>query len=255
MIQCEHLSKNFEGKVAVRGLSMIISPGEIFGFLGPNGAGKTTTVKMLTGMLLPSSGTAKVAGFDVVSDPIEVKKRIGYVPESAALFESLTAWEFLELISELHHLERKPAHRRIQEFLSVFGILGDKDQRLATFSKGMKQKVLIASSLLHNPPVLFFDEPLNGLDANAALIVKELLKKMAAQGKTILFCSHILEVVERICTRIGIIHNGELITQGAPDEIALQTREPNLEKAFGKLTGVRDTGEYTDSFLQALASN
>lgn len=254
MIQCDHLSKSFDEKLAVHDLSLNVHPGEIFGFLGPNGAGKTTTVKMLTGMLLPTSGAAKVAGFDVISQPLEVKKRIGYVPESGALFESLTAWEYLELISELHHLERGLAYRRMEEFLALFGILEDKDRHLAAFSKGMKQKVLIAAALLHNPEVLFLDEPLNGLDANAALIIKELLKKMAGQGKTILFCSHILEVVERICTRIAIIHRGELVTQGTTEEISRQTAEPTLERAFSKLTGVHDTGNHTDSFLQALAN-
>ncbi len=254
MIQCEQLSKSFDGKPAVHNLSLVVQSGEILGFLGPNGAGKSTTVKMFTGLLRPTSGTARIAGFDVARDPIEVKKRIGYVPETAALFESLTAWEFLELISELHHLDRQLASRRIEEFLSLFGIYEDKDRHLSTFSKGMKQKLLIAAALLHNPEVLFLDEPLNGLDANAALIIKELLKKMAGQGKTILFCSHILEVVERVCTRIAIIHKGELITQGTTAEIARQTQQPTLERAFGKLTGVRDASEYTESFLQALAS-
>ena len=254
MIQCELLSKAFDGKRAVHNLSMTIRPGEILGFLGPNGAGKTTTVKMLTGMLLPSTGTARIAGFDVVHEPLEVKKRIGYVPESGALFESLTAWEYLELISELHHLERGLAYRRMEELLTLFGISDDKDRHLAAFSKGMKQKVLIASALLHNPEVLFFDEPLNGLDANAALIIKEILKKMATQGKTIMFCSHVLEVVERVCTRIAIIHEGELITQGTIDEIIEQTQQPTLERAFSQLTGVRDTGEFAESFLQALAN-
>jgi ABC-2 type transport system ATP-binding protein len=254
MIQCEHLTKLFDGKAAVHNLSLTVLPGEIVGFLGPNGAGKTTTVKMLTGMLLPSSGAATVAGFDVVREPLEVKKRIGYVPESAALFESLTAWEYLELVADLHHLERPTAFRRMEEFLTLFGIYEEKDRLLAAFSKGMKQKVLIAAALLHNPQALFFDEPLNGLDANAALIVKELLRKLAAQGKTILFCSHILEVVERICTRIAIIHNGELISQGTAAEIVRQSQEATLEKAFGKLTGVNDTGADTESFLQALAN-
>ncbi len=253
MIQCEHLTKLFHGKAAVQNLSLTVLPGEIVGFLGPNGAGKTTTVKMLTGMLLPTSGTATVAGFDVVRDPLEVKKRIGCVPESAALFESLTAWEYLELVADLHHLERQAAFRRMEEFLTLFGIYEEKDRHLAAFSKGMKQKVLIASALLHNPQALFFDEPLNGLDANAALIVKDLLRKLAAQGKTILFCSHILEVVERICTRIAIIHKGELISQGTAAEIVRQTQESTLEKAFGKLTGVHDTGAHAESFLQALA--
>jgi ABC-2 type transport system ATP-binding protein len=143
MIEIENLTKRFNGKVAVKNLTLDISRGEILGFLGPNGAGKTTTVKMLTGMLMPTSGTARIAGVNVVEHPVEVKKKIGYVPESGALFESLTAREYLELVSELHHLERRVAHSRIEEFLTLFGIQEDKDCRLNSFSKGMKQKVLL----------------------------------------------------------------------------------------------------------------
>ncbi len=252
MIEIENISKHFGDKKAVNNVTLQIQPGEILGFLGPNGAGKTTTVKMLTGMLIPTSGTAHVAGFSIVTDAIEVKKRIGYVPESGALFESLTAWEYLELISELHHLERHSAHKRMEEFLTRFGIFQEKDSLLSSFSKGMKQKVLIAAAFLHNPEVLFLDEPLAGLDANAALIIKELLKKMAAQGKTIMFCSHVLEVVERICTRIAVIHEGQLVAEGTPEEITQQTSQTTLEQAFNKLTGSHDVQLYADEFLQAL---
>ncbi|MFQ5825457.1 MAG: ABC transporter ATP-binding protein, partial [bacterium] len=222
------------------------------GFLGPNGAGKTTTVKMLTGMLIPTSGTAQVAGFDILAEAIEVKKRIGYVPESGALFESLTAWEYLELVTELHHLDRQLAHKRMEEFLTRFGLFNEKDHFLSGFSRGMKQKVLFSAALLHNPDVLFLDEPLTGLDANAALIIKELLKKMAVQGMTIMFCSHILEVVERICTRIAIINEGQLIAEGTPEEITQQTSQATLEQAFNKLTGSQDMHVYADEFLHAL---
>src|SRR5580765_3719541 len=194
MIQTESLYKTYEGKAAVIDLSFRVEPGEILGFLGPNGAGKSTTVKILTGMIRPSKGRAIVAGYDVVEQPLEVKKRIGYVPETAALYDGLTAAEYLELIGCLHHLDRRTAETRSGELLELFGLGDVRQQRMTEFSKGMRQKVLIASALLHRPDVLFLDEPLDGLDANAAAVVKELLKKLAAQGKTILFCSHILEV-------------------------------------------------------------
>lgn len=252
MIELIHLSKSFGKKKAVNDLSLEIKTGEIFGFLGPNGAGKTTTVKMLTGMFRPTGGTALVAGFDVVKQPLEVKKRIGYVPESGALFESLTAWEYLELVAELHHLQPPLAHRRMQEFLNLFGLEKDKNVPLSKFSKGMQQKVLFAAAFLHNPDVLFLDEPLSGLDANAALVIKELLKRVSQQGKTIFFCSHILEVVERICTRIAIIDDGRLLVHGSSEEIIAQTAQPTLEKAFHKLTGARDIQQSTDDFLQVL---
>ncbi len=252
MIEIVNLSKHFNGKVAVNDLSLSVNQGEILGFLGPNGAGKSTTVKMLTGMLIPDSGSAKVAGFDVANQALEVKKRIGYVPESGALFESLTAWEYLELVTDLHHLERPAAHRRMEEFLTLFALMQEKDRQLSSYSKGMKQKVLVAAAFLHNPEVLFLDEPLNGLDANAAMVFKELLKRMAAQGKTIMFCSHILEVVERVCDRVAIIHQGELVAQGTAKEIIQQTSQPSLEAAFHSLTGSKDIEEHTEEILRAL---
>ncbi|MCH8954701.1 ABC transporter ATP-binding protein [candidate division KSB1 bacterium] len=252
MIEFQNLSKNFDDKLAVDNISLKVRPGEILGFLGPNGAGKTTTVKMLIGMLIPTGGTATVAGFDISKEPIEVKKRIGYVPETGALFESLTAWEYLELITDLHHMDRALAQRKIDEFLTLFGLDNERDHRLSGFSKGMKQKVLLAAAFLPNPEVLFLDEPLNGLDANTALIIKELLKRMAAQGKTIMFCSHILEVVERICTRVAIIDCGRIVADGSPLEILNKTSQPTLEQAFSKLTGSQDVTESTNEILRAL---
>lgn len=253
MIHFKDLSKHFGEKVAVDKITLDIKPGEILGFLGPNGAGKTTTVKMLTGMFRPTGGTATVAGFDVLKQPIEVKKRIGYVPETGALFESLTAWEYLELITDLHHMGRSLAHRRIEEFLELFGLAGERDQHLKGFSRGMRQKVLLSAAFLPNPEVLFLDEPLSGIDANAALIIKELLKKMALQGKTIMFCSHILEVVERICSRIAIIHSGNIVADGSPAEIIRQTSASSLERAFSILTGNQvDVARSADVIIQAL---
>jgi ABC-2 type transport system ATP-binding protein len=233
-------------------LSFRVESGTIFGVLGPNGAGKTTTVKVLTGLLRPTGGRALVADFDVVDQPLEVKSRLGYVPETGALYESLTPAEYLELVACLHHLDPKAAATRMDELLELFGILDVKHQRMTEFSKGMKQKVLISGALIHKPEVLFLDEPLNGLDANAAMIFKELLKKLAAQGKTILFCSHILEVVERICSRILIINEGKAIVEGTAGEICGSTNCATLEQAFGQLTGQRDAGQVTTDFLAAL---
>jgi ABC-2 type transport system ATP-binding protein len=252
MIETRNLTKCYGDKAALKDLCIRIEPGAIFGFLGPNGAGKSTTVKILTGMLRPTGGTAAVAGFDVIEQPLEVKKRIGYVPESGALYESLSPAEYLDMAACLHHLEPKVAQTRMDELLELFGILAEKHQRMTEFSKGMKQKVLISAALLHKPEVLFLDEALNGLDANAAMIVKELLKKLAAQGKTILFCSHILEVVERICNRILIINEGQKIIEGATQEICNFAGSATLEQAFAHLTGCKDAGQITADFLAAL---
>lgn len=252
MIRFESLSKKYNDKVAIDNISLDVKPGEILGFLGPNGAGKTTTVKILTGMLRPDSGVALVAGYDVHREPVEVKKRIGYVPETGALFESLTSWEFLELVAELHHMDRQVAGRRIEELLNLFQIYHEKDHQLSGYSKGMKQKVLFCSAVLHNPEVLFLDEPLNGMDANTAMIIKELLRRLSQQNKTIMFCSHILEVVERICTRLAVVNEGKIIATGSTSEILQQTAQTNLEGAFSKLTGSADVGVFTDEFLLAL---
>jgi ABC-2 type transport system ATP-binding protein len=252
VILTEHLSKNYNGKAAVVDLDLRVDPGEILGFLGPNGAGKSTTVKILTGLIQPTAGRALVAGFDVVQQPLEVKKRIGYVPETPALYDSLTANEYLELVSCLHHLEPRSAAARRAELLELFGLSAVAGQRLHEFSKGMRQKVVLTAALIHRPDVLILDEPLDGLDANTAMVVKELLKKMASQGKTIMFSSHILEVVERICSRIFIINHGRQVTMGTSAEIRAAAGATTLEEAFSRLTGVRDVGEVTADFLASL---
>jgi ABC-2 type transport system ATP-binding protein len=254
MIITEKLTRTYDDKIALRGLDLRVEPGEILGFLGPNGAGKSTTVKILTGMIRATSGRAIVAGYDVSAEPLEVKRRIGYVPETGALYESLSASEYLEMVGCLHHLDPKATATRAGELLDLFGLLDVQSQPMTSFSKGMKQKVVLTAALLHRPEVLFLDEPLNGLDANAALVVKELLRRLAEQGKTILFCSHILEVVERICSRIVVINDGLQIANGSAADIARSTGATSLEDAFNKLTGVRDVGEVTADLLHALES-
>ncbi len=252
MIEVRGLGRTFGTLRAVDSLSFDVAHGEILGFLGPNGAGKSTTVKMLTGMLRPSSGSARVAGFDVASEPLEVKRRIGYVPESGALYDNLTGAEYLDLVASLHHLDAGRTATRARELFQLFGLIDDGDRRIAEYSKGMRQKVLLAAALIHNPEVLFLDEPLTGLDANAALMVKEVLRSLAAQGKTIFFCSHILEVVERICSRIIVINKGTTVIEGSAADICAKTGTTTLEQAFSQLTGIRDVASVTRDFLAAL---
>ncbi len=240
VIQAVDLVKTYGDKVAVDSLSFRAEPGDVLGFLGPNGAGKSTTVKILTGMIKPTSGAAQVAGFDVIAQPLEAKKRFGFVPEAGALYEALTADEYLELVGCLHHLEETARRARVDELLDLFDLANVRGKRLAEFSKGMKQKIVIAAALLHKPDVLFLDEPLDGLDANAA------------NGRTILFCSHILEVVERICTRIVIVNQGRKIAEGTAADIMAQTNTPSLELAFSHLTGGAEAGAVTADFLAAL---
>ena len=252
MIQVEGLYKSYDKTIAVDDLSFEVHPGEILGFLGPNGAGKSTTVKMITGLIRPDAGRIRVHGFDVVQQPIEVKKRLGYVPEMPALYDSLTANEYLELIACLHHIELKAASARKHELLDLFGLSAAADSRLNEFSKGMKQKVVLAAALIHKPDALILDEPLDGLDANTAMVVKELLKRMAEQGKAVMFSSHILDVVERMCTRLVIINHGRHCASGTAAEIRASQQSATLEEAFSRLTGVRDVGAVTADFLSAL---
>lgn len=252
MIETQRLRKTYDEKAAIKSLNLVANPGEIVGFLGPNGAGKTTTVRILTGMIQPTSGTATVAGFDVVEEPLEVKKRIGYVPETGALFETLSAVEYLDLVAKLYRIDSEHALSRIEDFLRLFGILDDSQKRMQEFSKGMKQKVALCAALLSNPEVLLLDEPLDGLDATTALVVKNLLRELADNGRTILFCSHVLEVVERICTRLVIIKHGSIIAEGNAEEINAQTESDSLETAFTKLVGSQNTAEIAKDILTAL---
>ena len=252
MIEAQGLKKTFGDVVAVNDLSLRVEPGEILGFLGPNGAGKTTTVKMLTGMIQPGSGVARVCGIDVAEDPVGAKRCFGYVPESGALYESLTAGEFLRMVGSLYGMRRQHADQRIGRLLELFDVIEARDRLISGFSKGMKQKVLISAALLSNPQTLFLDEPLNGLDPNAALVVKTLLRELADQGRAILFCSHILDVIERVCTRVVIIHQGRQVAGGAPEQIAAQYGVSSLEEAFVQLTGVRDTEDVARDLLAAL---
>ena len=252
MIRTENLSKSYGDKRALDRLTLSVEPGEILGFLGPNGAGKSTTVKILTGLLRPDTGSATVAGFDVLTQPLEAKRRLGFVPEQPIIYDTLTGDEYLDVIGALYHLEPATSKQRRTELLELFGLGDARHQQIQEYSKGMKQKVVIASALLHRPDVLILDEPLDGLDANTALVMKELLRQLAAQGRTIMFSSHILEVVERICTRIVIIDKGRLVTQGTAAEICAATGTTSLDEAFARLTGVRDAGLVTADLLSAL---
>ncbi|HEY3242251.1 MAG TPA: ABC transporter ATP-binding protein [Phycisphaerae bacterium] len=255
MIQIRQLLKRYGDQEAVRGIDLEIPTGQLVGLLGPNGAGKSTTVKMLTGMLLPTSGTAEIFGFDVVRDPLNVKRIVGYVPESGALFETLTGQEYLRLVAALYHIADDEALTRIRRFAEFFELSDEtlRDKPLSAYSKGMRQKIVITAALLHNPKVIFFDEPLNGLDANAALSFKTLITSLARDGKTIVYCSHILDVVERVCERVVIIHEGRIVADGTVAQLQEQTGESSLERVFNKLTSTQNLLARAEDFARALA--
>jgi ABC-2 type transport system ATP-binding protein len=251
-IVLEDLTKQFGTVEAVKGVTLNIPRGQICGYLGPNGAGKTTTVKMATGMLRPTRGRTLIEGYDVTVDPLAAKQRIGVVPETGALYENLTPTEYLTLVGRLYHLEPEEAREKAGTFLRLFEIAGESDRVMTTFSRGMRQKVLISAALMHNPSVLFLDEPLSGLDANTALVLKELLKELASQGKTVFYCSHVLEVVERVCDRVVILDAGVIIADGAVDELKDMTQRGSLEGVFTELTSTADLSEIVRAFSEGV---
>src|SRR5215472_3075683 len=252
MISLSQLTKRFGAQIAVNALSFEIPAGQIVGFLGPNGAGKSTTLKMLTGMLEPTDGTANICGFDLRQAPIEVKRRVGFVPESGAVFESLTGLEYLEMVAALYGIPQDAAVVRIRQFLTFFDLSFETltDKLLGAYSKGMRRKVVITAALLHNPPVVFFDEPLDGLDANAAVGFKALIQTLAKEGKTILYSSHILDVVERVCNRVIIIDKGKLLVDGKPDELVASRGAGTLERLFTQLTGGTELERRAEDFAK-----
>jgi ABC-2 type transport system ATP-binding protein len=256
MITVQKLTKLFGSQKAVDALSFEIPAGQIVGFLGPNGAGKSTTLKMLTGMLEPSSGSATLCGFDLRRDPIEVKRRVGFVPESGAVFESLTGLEYLEMVAALYGISEDGARLRIKQFIAFFDLSFEtlSDKLLGAYSKGMRRKVVITAALLHNPPVVFFDEPLDGLDANAAVGFKALIQTLAREGKTIVYSSHILDVVERVCDRVIIIDKGKLLLDGKPEELVATHGGGTLERLFTNLTGGAELERRAEDFAKTFRS-
>ena len=252
MISIRELSKRFDSQLAVDSLSLEIPAGQIVGFLGPNGAGKSTTLKMLTGMLEPTSGSATICGFDLLTETIEVKRHVGFVPESGAVFESLSGLEYLEMVAALYGIPQEAARARIEQFIAFFDLSFATltDKLLGAYSKGMRRKVVITAALLHNPPVVFFDEPLDGLDANAAVGFKALIQTLAREGKTIVYSSHILDVVERVCDRVIIIDKGRLLLDGKPDELVATHNSGTLERLFTQLTGGTELERRAEDFAK-----
>ncbi len=238
-IETSNLIKNFGNLTAVDNIDLTVKKGEIFGFLGPNGAGKTTTIKLLTGLLKPTSGTVKIMGKDIQENPIAVKKVIGFVPDEPRIYEKLTGIEFLKFMGNIFGIEIGDIEKKIIELLKLFDLAGRGEELIQGYSHGMKQKIAIAGALIHSPRVLFFDEPTVGLDPKSARIIKDILKFRAKSGDCIFMSTHILEIAERMCDRIGIIQNGKLIVVGNMEELKKLSKddESNLEEIFLELTG------------------
>ncbi|MFP5042652.1 ABC transporter ATP-binding protein [Parasediminibacterium sp. JCM 36343] len=237
IIQLSQVKKQYNGTYVLKGIDLAFAAGEIIGYIGPNGAGKSTTIKILTGIISEFEGNATVLGMDVRKNAIDIKQRIGYIPEQAALYEVLTPNEYLHFVGRLYQLDANNIYKKGMDLLKLFQLDDKADQRMNGFSKGMKQKVLLISGLIHNPEIIFLDEPLSGLDANAVILIKEILSQLKQAGKTIFYSSHIMDVVEKISDRIVIINQGEVIADGTFESLRANAHENSLENIFTALTG------------------
>jgi ABC-2 type transport system ATP-binding protein len=247
-----HLCKSFGPKKAVNDISFTAKRGQILGFLGPNGAGKSTTLKIISALVPPDSGTVKIDTIDLYQNPLEAKKRMGFVPETGALYEKLTPLEYLEMVGLLYRLGPAEIERKSHLFLGYFDLWEQRNLRMTSFSKGMKQKVVLAAALLHNPDLLLLDEPLNGLDANTVMLLKGVMRRLADSGKTIIYSSHILEVVEKVCDRVAILQNGRIIAEGNINQLRQMTHSESLELVFKELTRVEDIEGKIEGFAEAI---
>jgi ABC-2 type transport system ATP-binding protein len=256
VITIKNLVKVYDSTVVLNDINLEFYAGQITGYIGPNGAGKSTTLKILIGMLEGFGGDVSVLGFDVRKDAMEIKKRIGYVPENAMLYEVLTPMEYLLFIGRLYQMDDLTIQKRANELLSILGLKDVVNKRMNTFSKGMKQKVLLVSGMIHNPEIIFLDEPLSGLDANAVILVKEILAKLKEAGKTIIYSSHIMEVVEKLSDRIVIINKGQVVADGTFSELKENASSLSLEGIFSNLTGNSEEDQtLSNEFVSVLSSN
>jgi ABC-2 type transport system ATP-binding protein len=254
MIQTHHLVKKYGDKLAVNDVSFQVFAGEIFGFLGPNGAGKTTTIKMIAGLLQPTSGAIKVGSFDVQTHPQQAKSIAGYVPDTPNLYAKLTGRELLRFVGDLYGIHRGQVERRSEELLRLFDLTGAGDDTIDSYSHGMQQKTALAAALVHDPKVLVLDEPTVGLDPKSARLIKDILRQMAGRGAAVFLSTHILEIAERMCDRIGIIHQGRLVVVGNMDELrqmrgeagSLPGAATSLEDIFLNLTGGAEYAEIAE---------
>lgn len=249
IITINDLRMGFGNKQVLRGVNLQVYKGQIIGYIGPNGAGKSTTVKIMLGLITGYTGEVKILGEDISNKSIEYKRKIGYVPEVAEIYDNLTAREYLTFIGELYGLDYDEADKKAHKLMKIFGIDEVYDSRITSYSKGMKQKVLIISSLLHNPDILFLDEPLSGLDANSVMVVKEILAELAAHGKTIFYSSHIMDVVEKISNRIVLLNGGQIVADGSFEELKGKCKEGSLEEIFNQLTGFNEHKAIAEEFV------
>ncbi|MGA8597042.1 MAG: ABC transporter ATP-binding protein [Bryobacteraceae bacterium] len=241
MLELRHVSKRFTGIIAVDDVTFSARAGEITGYLGPNGSGKSTTMKMITGLIEMTSGEILFDGQPIQRDPIAYKQRLGYVPEEPHLYSHLTGLEYLLMTAQLRDLPLKSAAQKIDGLLRLFSLHGDRHSPISAYSKGMRQKVLLAAALLHNPDLILLDEPFSGLDVASGLVLRTLIQELAARGKVVLFSSHELETVERVSSRVVILHGGKIVADDSIERLRTLMALPTLEDIFSELAVEQDT--------------
>jgi ABC-2 type transport system ATP-binding protein len=241
MLELRRVSKHFAGIPAVDDVSFCARPGEVTGYLGPNGSGKSTTMKMITGLIEMTAGHIHFNGKPIQDDVIAYKRRLGYVPEEPNLYNHLSAVEYLTMVAQLRDLPGRESAKRIDGLLRIFALHGDRHASISGYSKGMRQKVLLAAALLHNPDLILLDEPFSGLDVGSALVLRSLIQELAARGKVVLFSSHELDTVERVCSRVVILHRGKIVADDSIERLRSLMELPTLEAIFSQLAVEQDT--------------
>ena len=254
MLEICSLTKRFGGIAVVEDVSFSLKPGEILGYVGPNGAGKSTTVKMIIGLLEPSEGQVRFEGGSVIEDLPGFQARIGYVPEEPYLYPHLSGREYLQLTGRLRGMRRAILESKIDEFLRLFSLWEDRHCPVSAYSKGMRQKVLLSAALLHNPDLLILDEPLSGLDVTTALVLRELLEGLAARGRMILYSSHVLDVLEKVCSRVVILSKGRVVAHDSIANLRESMHETSLEGIFGQLTREQNHRAVANHILEVMAA-
>jgi ABC-2 type transport system ATP-binding protein len=253
MLELRGVTKLFSGVAAVKDVSFIAQAGEVTGYLGPNGSGKSTTLKMITGLISPSQGEILFHGEPIDKDRIAYKQRVGYVPEEPQLYPHLTGAEYLEMVGQLRGIDEAEIARKTDGFLELLGLAADRYVAISSYSKGMRQKVLVAAALLHNPDLILLDEPFSGLDVNSSLILRQLIQDLAKRGKVVLFSSHELETVERVCSRVVILHKGRVVANDSIVQLRSLMSLPTLEAIFSELAIEQDTAAITGQMLDLMS--
>jgi ABC-2 type transport system ATP-binding protein len=252
MLELRHVTKRYSGVAAVRDVSFTARAGEVTGYLGPNGSGKSTTMKMIAGLIDPTEGDILFHGEPIARDRIRYRQRLGYVPEEPHLYPHLTGAEYLEMVGQLRGLPERALAEKIEGFLRLLSLYEDRYVPISSYSKGMRQKVLLAAALLHNPGLVLLDEPFSGLDVNSALVLRSVIRELAARGKVVLFSSHELETVERVCSRVVILHKGRLVANDSIEQLRALMSLPTLEEIFSQLAIEQDTEGIAQQFMQLM---